>query len=61
MIDGLIKLNRVKEITTFSTSKIYSLLGEGTFPKRISLGAKSVFWVESEINEYMKEKMSHRY
>jgi prophage regulatory protein len=61
MIDGLIKLDKVKEITTFSTSKIYSLLGEGNFPLRISLGAKSVYWVEAEINEYMKEKMSHRH
>jgi prophage regulatory protein len=61
MIDGLIKLNRVKEITTFSTSKIYGLLNEGDFPKRISLGPKSVYWVESEINEYMQEKMSHRH
>jgi prophage regulatory protein len=61
MINGLIKLNRVKEMTTFSTSTIYRLLDEGNFPLRISLGAKKVFWVEEEIEEYMKEKMSHRY
>jgi prophage regulatory protein len=61
MIDGLIKLDKVKEMTTFSTSTIYRLLDEGKFPLRIRLGAKKVFWVEEEIKEYMKEKMSHRY
>jgi prophage regulatory protein len=57
MVDGLIKLNRVKEITSFSTSTIYRLIDKGEFPKRINLGLRNVFWVEEEIHDYIAERI----
>jgi prophage regulatory protein len=57
MVDGLIKLNRVKEITSFSTSTIYRLIDKGELPKRINLGLRNVFWVEEEIHDYIAERI----
>lgn len=45
----LIKLPKVKDYTSLSTSEIYRRIAAGTFPAQVSLGAKSVAWVEAEI------------
>lgn len=44
-----IKLAKVKEYTALSTSEIYRRIGAGTFPAQVTLGPKSVAWIESEI------------
>lgn len=54
------KLNEVIRITSLSRTTIYRLISEGEFPKQVSLGGRSVAWVESEINEWMEEKVSNR-
>lgn len=54
------KLNEVIRITSLSRTTIYRLISEGEFPKQVSLGGRSVAWVESEINEWMEEKVFNR-
>jgi len=44
-----IKLAQVREYTSLSTSEIYRRIAAGTFPAQVTLGPKSVAWVESEI------------
>lgn len=44
-----IKRQDVEAITGLSCTEIYRRLAAGAFPKQVSLGPKSVVWVESEI------------
>jgi len=44
-----IKLGKVKDYTSLSTSEIYRRIAAGTFPAQVTLGPKSVAWIESEI------------
>lgn len=54
----LIKLPRVKERTSLSTSEIYRRLEAGTFPAQIKLGAKAVAWLEHEIDEWIEQAVT---
>lgn len=56
----LIKLKEVMAKTSLGHSSIYKFISEGTFPKQVSLGARSVAWVESEVDEWIFEKVSSR-
>jgi prophage regulatory protein len=47
-----IKLPKVKDYTSLSTSEIYRRIAAGTFPAQISLGPKSVAWIEAEVLEW---------
>lgn len=44
-----IKLAQVKNYTSLSTSEIYRRIAAGTFPAQVTLGPKSVAWVEAEV------------
>lgn len=48
-----IKLAQVKDYTSLSTSEIYRRIAAGTFPAQVSLGPKSVAWVEAEIISWL--------
>lgn len=47
-----IKLPQVKHYTSLSTSEIYRRIAAGTFPAQVTLGPKSVAWIESEILQW---------
>ena len=53
-----LRLPQVKEITCLSKSSIYRLMDEGEFPKQISLGARSVVWVRSHVEDWCAQKVS---
>ncbi|WP_341304341.1 AlpA family transcriptional regulator [Pseudomonas sp. TMP25] len=44
-----IKLPKVKDYTSLSTSEIYRRIAAGTFPAQVNLGPKSVAWIETEV------------
>lgn len=44
-----IKLAEVKALTTLSTSEIYRRIAAGTFPAQVTIGPKSVAWIEAEV------------
>jgi len=57
------KLIRLKEViaqTGLSRSSIYKFMNDGIFPNSVSLGGRSVAWVESEVIEWMEGKISAR-
>lgn len=53
-----IKLTKVKEHATLSTSEIYRRIAAGTFPAQIVLGPKSVVWIESEVLAWCEERIA---
>ncbi|MFW1548787.1 AlpA family transcriptional regulator [Vibrio parahaemolyticus] len=55
-----IKLKEVMHKTALSRSAVYRKMNEGTFPKSISTGDRSVVWKESEIEEWMTECLESR-
>ena len=55
-----LKLPQVIIITGLSRSSLYSLVASGNFPKQIPLGARSVVWLESEVQEFMQKCIANR-
>ena len=52
-----LRLPQVREITCLSKSSIYRLMDEGEFPKQVSLGARSVVWVRSQVEDWCANKI----
>jgi prophage regulatory protein len=52
----IIRLQEVQFRTSLPRSSIYDLIKKGLFPKQIKLMARSVGWLESEIDEWIDEK-----
>jgi len=57
MAQTILRLPVVKARTGLSRSTIYLRIKEGTFPKPISLGARAVGWLESEIGEWLENQI----
>lgn len=60
MSTRLIRLNEVISKTGLSRSRIYQYIFEQKFPSNVSLGGRSVAWVESEIDLWIKNVIGHR-
>lgn len=56
----LIRLRAVMECTGLARSTIYKYIAEGTFPKSVSLGSHVAAWVESEIQDWILERIAER-
>jgi prophage regulatory protein len=56
----IIRMRAVIERTGLSKSTIYTLLAQGDFPKRISLGARSMGFLESEFNDWVASRAARR-
>ncbi|BAZ92608.1 phage transcriptional regulator, AlpA [Thiohalobacter thiocyanaticus] len=57
MANAILRLPIVKARTGLSRSTIYLRISEGTFPKPISLGARAVGWLESEIEDWLAQQV----
>lgn len=58
--ERFIRLDEVMSRTGLKRANIYLRMKNGTFPKNIYIGAKNVVWLESEITEWMQEKINQR-
>ncbi|GIU03650.1 AlpA family transcriptional regulator [Shewanella glacialipiscicola] len=56
----LIRLKDVIDCTGLARSTIYKYIDEGSFPKSVALGGRAVAWVESEIQDWILEKIEAR-
>lgn len=56
----LIKLKEVMSNTGLGRSTIYKYVAEGEFPKPVSLGARAVAWVESEVDDWVLDRIEKR-
>ncbi|MEX2165140.1 MAG: AlpA family transcriptional regulator [Sulfuricaulis sp.] len=54
---NILRLPAVKTRTGLSRSTIYLRVAQGKFPKPVSLGARAVGWVESEIQEWLERQI----
>lgn len=60
MATRLLHIREVLSRTSLSRSHVYRLMGEGTFPTSVKLGARTT-WVESEIESWLQERIAaHR-
>jgi|ETNmetMinimDraft_28_1059901.scaffolds.fasta_scaffold225059_1 prophage regulatory protein len=57
MTETFLRLPAVNERTGFGRSHIYNLIKLGKFPKQIKLGPQSVAWLESEVSEWMEQRI----
>jgi len=58
--ERFIRLSEVIQRTGLSRSTIYLNISKGEFPKNISLGVRSVGWLESEIQEWMQRRIHQK-
>ncbi|WP_437884441.1 helix-turn-helix transcriptional regulator [Pseudomonas sp. LRF_L74] len=56
----IIRLKEVIDSTGLARSTIYKYIGEGTFPKPVSLGERCVAWVESEVQDWILARIEER-
>jgi len=56
----IIRLKEVIGSTGLARSTIYKYIGEGTFPKPVSLGERSVGWIELEVHDWIMARISER-
>jgi len=54
----ILRLPDVKTRTGLSRSTIYALVKNECFPKYVSLGVRSVGWVESEVEAWIESRVN---
>lgn len=52
----IIRLAEVIQTTGLARSTIYKMMSEKVFPSSISLGPKSVGWLEADIQQWIEER-----
>lgn len=55
--ESILRLADVKNRTGLSRSTIYLNISQGLFPRPINLGARSVGWLESEIDAWISARI----
>jgi prophage regulatory protein len=53
----IIRLPQVKQRTGLSRSTIYALIKAGQFNAPMSLGARAVGWLESDVSEFIETRV----
>lgn len=56
----LLSKKAVRETVLYSPQHIARLEAAGQFPKRVRLGPGRVGWVEQEVQDWLKERVSRR-
>ncbi|MEW5698716.1 helix-turn-helix transcriptional regulator [Pseudomonas synxantha] len=56
----IIRLKDVIDSTGLARSTIYKYIGEGTFPKTVSLGERCIGFVESEVQDWILARIEAR-
>ena len=51
-------LSQVVEMTGMGKTFIYARISDGTFPKQIQLGSRSVVWNEREVIDWMNQQIA---
>jgi prophage regulatory protein len=54
---SLLRLPQVKERTGLSRSAIYARVAQGDFPEPVSLGPRSVAWIDSEVSLWIQARI----
>lgn len=54
----IIRLPEVMKTTGLARSTIYQKMAENSFPKPISLGVKSVGWLDTDIQNWIQQRIA---
>lgn len=57
MADKILRLANVEDRTGLKKSSIYLKISQKIFPPPISLGTRAVGWLESEINDWIEQRI----
>lgn len=60
MVQKILRLPKVLEVTGKSQSTLYADMAAGSFPKPIPTGKRSVGWLESEVAAWQEARMALR-
>jgi prophage regulatory protein len=60
MAQTILRRPDVERATGLPRSTIYQRMAEGTFPKPVSLGGRSVGWIEAEIADWQNRRQAER-
>lgn len=52
-----INLAEVRRITGMGTTFIYARMKSGEFPKQVRIGGRAARWVESEVQEWSRQRL----
>ena len=55
-----LRLQEVKEKTGLSRSAIYSKIKEGEFPASVSIGSRTVAWIDSDVEKWLEWRVQVR-
>jgi prophage regulatory protein len=56
----ILKKPEVLKLVPISNGYLYELIRKGQFPKPISLGSRAVGWVDTEVQEWVENKITQR-
>ena len=56
----ILSKRQLKELVLYSPQHIARLEAAGKFPQRVKLGANRVGWVESEVLDWLQERIDRR-
>lgn len=54
----MLRRRQVEARTGLSRSTIYAGVNAGTFPKPVHLGAQAVGWIESEVDAWLRKRIT---
>ncbi|MCU8426287.1 AlpA family transcriptional regulator [Vibrio vulnificus] len=57
----LIRFREVLAMTGLSRSSVYCFIEENQFPTQVQLGGRAVAWVESEVQEWITQRVENRH
>ncbi|EEQ4616030.1 TPA: helix-turn-helix transcriptional regulator [Escherichia coli] len=58
MSNNLIRLSDVMRRTGYGRAWIYKLIAQERFPKPVKVGSRSIAFVESEIDEWINQRIA---
>lgn len=56
----IMRLKEVMSVTGFKRSSVYKYIAIGTFPKPVPLSERAVGWVSTEIEDWVKARITER-
>jgi prophage regulatory protein len=57
MTHSILRLPQVKIRVGLSRSSIYLAVSQGKFPRPVSLGARAIGWLESEVDAWLSQRV----
>lgn len=55
----ILRLPKVEDLTGLSRSTLYQKIRDGSFPANISLGARAVGWLESDVVSWLEQQIQN--